>query len=554
MKPNLAAVAALTVSSLLLISASAPTGAAPGLTEEQKALHALNRLGFGPRPGDVEKVMAMGVDRWIDQQLHPERIRDTTVEQQLAGLRVLRMSNSEIFDTFGKPMLEARELKRKGGKGNDASDTEQADALKKLRESIPPESRPQRIVEELSAAKMIRAVGSERQLDEVMTDFWLNHFNVNATKGADRLLIATYERDVIRPHMWGKFEDLLLATATSPAMLFYLDNARSVAEPANRPSAAAPLYVYGNGRDRFGGGMRRVADKPRNKGGLNENYARELMELHTLGVDGGYTQKDVTELARVLTGWSITTPKEGAFEFRFRREMHDVKPKTVLGYNFPAGGGIDEGERMLYILAHQPATARHIATELCQRLVADEPPQTLVDRVARRFLDTGGDLRETVRAVVTSPEFFDPGYYRAKVKTPFEYTASAIRAVGGTTDGRIAAKQVENMGEPLYRCQPPTGYSDAAKDWVTSGALVARMNFALALASGKVPGTTAEHARAVASNEADPVGAAASAIAGVELSEPTRKAISDRLAADGQGEQASLVTALVLGSPEFQRQ
>jgi uncharacterized protein (DUF1800 family) len=247
--------------------------------------------------------------------------------------------------------------------------------------------------------RIIRAVDSERQLYELMVDFWMNHFNVFAGKGPDRFLIASYERDTIRPNIWGRFEDLLMATAKSPAMLIYLDNARS------------------------------------KRAGVNENYAREIMELHTLGVDGGYTQKDVTELARVLTGWSIERPEEGA-DFRFRREA-----KSVLGVNIAAGGGMEEGERMIRLLANHPSTARHIARKLALRFVSDNPPQALIDRVAKRFLETRGDLRETVRAVISSPEFWDSKFYRAKVKAPFEYSVSAIRAVGGR-----ASRMVEIAG------------------------------------------------------------------------------------------------------------
>src|SRR5438132_2680710 len=315
----------------------------------------------------------------------------------------------------------------------------------------------------------------------------MNHFNVFAGKGLDRVFITSFERDVVRPRLWGKFEDLLMATAKSPAMLFYLDNAQSAADPDLR--APRPLRL---GRI-LGGGLRPMRPRgPANgPGGLNENYARELMELHTLGVDGGYTQKDVTELARVLTGWSIERPEQGT-GFLFRAPLHDVGSKTVLGYGFPTGGGIEEGEAMIRALAHHPATARHLAFKLCRRFVADDPPKELVDRIAKRFLETGGDLRETVRAVVTSPEFFDARYYRAKIKSPFEYVVSAVRAMGGVADdGLPIARRLAQMGEPLYLCQPPTGYSDTAEPWVNTGALVTRLNFALELAGQRLPGTWA---------------------------------------------------------------
>src|SRR5213075_574432 len=323
--------------------------------------------------------------------------------------------------------------------------------------------------------------------------FWLNHFNVFAPKGLDRVLITSYERDTIRPHMWGKFEDLLLATAKSPAMMFYLDNARS------------------------------------RSGAINENYAREIMELHTLGVDGGYTQKDVTELARVLTGWSID---RGSGQFAFHPFLHDRGAKTVLGVRLE--GGIDEGERMIHILAHHPSTAHHIAAKLCQRLVADDPPKALVDRVAKRFLDTDGDLRETVKAVISSREFWDPQIYRAKVKTPFEYAVSAIRAVDAhVNDPLPLARELQKMGEPLYGAQPPTGYSDKADAWINSGGLMSRLNFALALASNKMPGVSVDETKLAAID------------IGAELTAQTRKTIAEK------GSDAAAKAGLMLGSPEF---
>ena len=415
------------IAAALLIGVVRASGAPPDLRSApearttRQAEHALNRLAFGARPGDVERVLRIGVDRWIEQQLHPERIADRT------------------FATIPDPKLP----QRRGG------DKEEKRALRReARKSIA----------SLSAQRILRAAESERQLNEVMVDFWMNHFNVFAAKGLDLFLIAGYERDAIRPRVWGRFEDLLMATAKSPAMLWYLDNARS------------------------------------RRGAINENYAREIMELHTLGVDGGYTQKDVTELARVFTGWSLD--RQGAFTFR--RFLHDDGTKTVLGQTL-RGGGMEEGERMIRFLARQPATARHIATKLCQRLVADTPPPALVDRVAKRFLATNGDLRETVKAVIDSPEFWDASHYRAKVKSPFEYAISAVRAAGATVDDPLPlARELQKMGEPLYGAQPPTGYSDKAAVWVNSGAMLNRMNFAVALASNRIPGIRVEETKASA--------------------------------------------------------
>jgi uncharacterized protein (DUF1800 family) len=548
----------------------APAGASgekplAALSPREQALHVLNRLGFGPRPGDVERVLQMGVGKYVEQQLHPETIADGAVAAKLAGLSTLQMSNAELFDRFERPLREALRQRRAGaGEGQEAD-------LEKVREMIPPEKRPRRIVEELSAARVVRAADSERQLNEVMADFWMNHFNVFAAKGLDRVFVTSFERDVVRPRIWGKFEDLLMATAKSPAMLFYLDNARSVADEQHRPPEASRRAAL------FGRRALRDMDpemakqlKENAPKGINENYARELMELHTLGVDGGYTQKDVTDLARVLTGWSIGQGGrgfgrgEGAGEFVFRAAMHDAGSKTVLGIALPAGGGIGEGEKMIRILAHHPSTARQIAYQLCVRLVADDPPKALVERVARTFLGSDGDLRETVRAVLTSPEFSDPKVYRAKVKSPFEYVISAVRALGATTDGRALARQLVQMGEPLYLCQPPTGYSDRADAWVNSGALIARLNFALALAAGELPGTTAQLARLLSEAEAASpdrsVGALARVLLGGDLSESTRATIQQRLAGDSPeateraGAPIQTIAGLILGSPEFQRQ
>ena len=273
-------------------------------------------------------------------------------------------------------------------------------------------------------------------------------------------------------------------------------------------------------------------------------------------MDGGYDQEDVTELARVLTGWSISGLRgEGDIGFVFRREFHDVRPKEVIGYTFGSGGGIEEGEKMIRVLAHHPSTAKHIATKLCQRFVSDDPPQALIDRVAKRFLQTGGDLRETLRAVLTSSEFFDPTYYRAKTKTPLEYVASAIRAVDGTTDGRSVSKMIADMGQPLYLCQPPTGYSEVAEDWISSGALLARINFSIALAANRVSGTKV----GLEPESADPelVDKLSVALVGGDLSDETRATIVSRLESEEvvpKDKNATLVAGLILGSPEFQRQ
>jgi uncharacterized protein (DUF1800 family) len=462
----------------LLASSAAP----PSSSEEARALHVLNRLAYGPRPGEPEKVAASGVDRWIEAQLFPERLDDSVLRARLAPFQTLALSSAELYERFEKPLRDARRMMKKA-KGDGASEEQALEGtVEKLRAKIPPSQRPRRVLEELTAARLIRATESPRQLEEVLVDFWMNHFNVFAGKGPDRVFVASFERDVVRPRVFGRFEDLLLATAKSPAMLWYLDNARSVAEPENRPAGANRKI------ERF---MRRLEpDIAREMpSGVNENYARELLELHTLGVDGGYTQSDVTELARLLTGWGIDRRGSGSGAFQFRPVVHDAKAKTILGHRFPAGGGLEEGERMIGLLARHPATARHLAEKLCAKFVSDDPPDALVERVAGAFTRTGGDLRETVRAVVTSPEFFDPVHRAAKVKTPLEYVVSAVRASGATTDGRALAKELTTLGQPLYLCQPPTGWEEGAEAWLSSGALLARMNFATALLDGRVPGT-----------------------------------------------------------------
>jgi len=529
------------------------------LTERQRALHVLNRLAFGPRPGDDEKILKDGAGVWIEQQLHPESIPDRQVEARLQTLPTLAMSTAQIMQTYYQPVVEARRERKAGEEVDQAAI---GMAQQKSRE----------LVGDLVAERIIRASDSQRQLNEVMVDFWFNHFNVFAGKGIDRYFLTSYDRDTIRPHVWGRFEDLLMATAKSPAMLFYLDNARSVAAPENRPKMQQRPQMARR-RGFFGGLFGRRQPVPmnpqqrqnqnQNRGGLNENYAREIMELHTLGVDGGYTQKDVTELARVFTGWTID---QRAGSFIFRPALHDVSAKTVLGVRFPPGGGIEEGEKMIHILAHHPATAHHIALQLCQRLVADDPPEALIDRVAKKFLGSNGDLRETVKAVIDSPEFWAPHLYRAKVKAPFEYVISAVRAVNATVDNPLPiARALQQIGEPLYGAQPPTGYSEKGDVWINTGALMNRLNFALALAANKLPGVHSDVVSLIpadaASDASRSVDALATAIIGGDLTDATRATIKSRIVErkapledPWDNTQIPTIAGLILGSPEFQRQ
>jgi uncharacterized protein (DUF1800 family) len=437
---------------LFLVLSLAPRiqGSPPTVpNDEASVTHALNRLAFGARPGDVARVRQMGLGRWIDEQSHPDRVANGALDRRLARFPTLNLEATTIAREYFIPARQARRARQRDG----------APAM-----TLDVARRERQVFQELSEAKVIRAVYSERQLEEVLVDFWFNHFNVFARKGQTGIYVGEHERVAIRPHVLGKFRELLAATAKSPAMLVYLDNAQSVA-----PNA------------------RMMAANPQRARGLNENYARELLELHTLGVDGGYSQQDIINVARAFTGWTVGRPD--AAGFRFAPNLHDRGTKTVLGHTIDAGGGIDDGERVLDILAQHPSTARHIAFKLAQRFVADTPPPALVDRAARAFQTTGGDLREVVRLIITSPEFFDPSVRLGKVKTPFEFVVSALRAAGADVrNGQAVVRSLADMGMPLYLCQPPTGYDDTAEAWVSSGALVTRINFAVALARGELRG------------------------------------------------------------------
>ncbi|MEK6301759.1 MAG: DUF1800 domain-containing protein [Acidobacteriota bacterium] len=537
-----AVLASLALGALAPVIADTRAKTAKGLTEDQKIIHVLNRLGFGARPGDVERVKRMGLDKYIDQQLYPERISDSSVEARLASFPSLRMTLADVQDKYPAPQLLARELGLRQGKGKAGASTlpvvDNPEALdenqrQQYRQQVMAYYRehdlrpPQLLLQELQGQKLVRAVYSERQLQEVMTDFWFNHFNVFWAKNLDRALTTNYEMDVIRPHTMGSFKDLLMATAKSPAMLVYLDNFQSMSPDAKLPTRRG----MGQGqrgqrgqRGTFGGlGNQRPADRMNDptyrqqetqrdqmrypdqpganqqrpqglpqfqnrKPGINENYAREIMELHTLGVEGGYTQKDVQEVARCFTGWTLDRPRRGT-AFAFRDYMHDNGEKTVLGQKIPAGGGIKDGERVIDILAHQPATAKFISTKLVRRFVGDTPPQSLVDRVASVYQKTDGDIREMMRTIIASPEFYSAEAYRSKIKSPFELAASAMRALGGELSfPQQTAQFIAKMGQPLYLYQAPTGYPDRADQWVNTGSLLERLNYGLALSTNKLRG------------------------------------------------------------------
>jgi len=729
-----------------LLAKKKEKAAEPSGNEQKRAVHALNRLAFGPRPGDVKQVMAMGVDRWIDLQLHPERISDAALESRLAPFRTLRMSAKEMVAEFPdnqmvkqvmdgkKPMpsdpakraiyvvqvarLEERQEKKErreeaavapapqtaraaeppamvnagdaagGAKTqeelaaaaaarpdampataadnnlanptpasdngaqpatsnpptNDMSMTPSAgnaaamntvpidDPEARRREErlyadlaveslldLPPNERykkvmamrpdeqvafadglrggkgqeflagleprqketlqamnnPQSVVtDELVEAKLMRAIYSQRQLEEVMTDFWFNHFNVFIGKGADRVLITSYEQDVIRPRALGKFEDLLVATAKSPAMLFYLDNWLSIG-PNSMQALGIPSRPGFNGPYRYP--PRGANAKAKQNAGLNENYGRELLELHTLSVNGGYSQRDVTEVAKVFTGWTIEKPNEGG-EFRFDPRRHEPGPKFVLGHRIKPRGE-DEGRQVLHMLATCPQTAHFISLKLAQRFVADDPPPALVDRMTKTFLKKKGDIREVLSTLFHSPEFWDESAYRAKVKTPLEFVASAVRATGADVeDAMPLANQINRMGMPLYGAQPPTGYSMKAETWVSSSALLNRMNFALALTAGKVRGVKVDTAR-LAGDQPTPdaamtLTAMEANLLAADVSKQTHDSIVAQIGAAGKNgapgpnedpkalprppqparpPDANMIAGLLLGSPEFQR-
>jgi len=584
------------------------------LSQDQRILHVLNRLGFGARPGDVERVKAMGLDNYIAQQLFPEKIDDSVSEAKLQNLETLRMSTAEIYEKYPQPNQLLQQLQRRGALPADlaaardnrvkggANATPAANA-QKTGEAMPatgemqgpemaksndaaktttpanndanPQNSPEYrkavmayykennlrpaafLTGELQMSRILRAVYSERQLQEVMVDFWTNHFNVFAAKGADRWLLTSYDRDTIRPHTLGKFYDLLLADAQSPAMLFYLDNFQSVSPNAQappqrqqQPGAARPLQrplVMSNNPQ-----QQQPQQQQRRPQGINENYARELMELHTLGVEGGYTQKDVQEVARCFTGWTIFQPRgagaaaaalmgrdtrDTAGKFIFRPFVHDNGEKIVLGHKIPAGGGIKDGLMVLDIVAHHPATAKFIATKLVRRFVADEPPPALVDRVAQTFLKTDGDIREVLKAIFFSPEFNSAEAYRAKVKRPFELAISAVRTLGADTNGGPAFHQwIARMGQPLYGFQTPNGYSDVAENWVNTGALLERMNFGLALVTNRIGGTRVDLSRFVGDMSSKSVDKGklldrfVNLIVGGEISPKTRETLLKQLA------------------------
>ena len=538
-------------------------------TADEQVNHVLNRLTFGARPGDAEAVRAMGVDRWIDQQLHPERIDDSRSDAYFATLESYNTSPEDLQRKYPPPNQLQQRLQAKGAKMNAADSAE-------LRQAT---AGPRLVQTEAQGGRVVRALLSERQLQEVMTDFWLNHFSVFIQKGPpERYHLAQYESRVIRPNALGKFRVLLEAVAKSPAMLFYLDNWESQAD-SNRPRLA-PLAGAGRGvaGRNFRGGLLTPQQQQmlaQRRGGLNENYGRELLELHTLGVDGGYTQQDVINVARAFTGWTFPRPQLTGGEFVFSPQMHDAGAKIVLGHKLAAGRGIEDGEDVLDILSRHPSTARYIAFKLARRFVSDTPPAGLVERAAQTFQRTDGDIREVVRTIITSQEFFSRAAYRSKVKSPFEVVVSTLRALGAPPDGTPrTAQAVAALGEPIYGHQAPNGWPETGDQWLNTGAILNRINFGVAVAAGRIPGVSATNWKGAESLRDAPierqVDGVVAALLGGGVSPDTRAILitgknpflASAAALDSTTAMArparparglALTVGLAIGSPEFQR-
>jgi uncharacterized protein (DUF1800 family) len=625
------------------------------LDENKKILHILNRLSFGPRPGDLEKVKSIGLQAYIELQLNPERIDDSAVEAKLADFNVLKMRTAELFMKYPNPGAILQYIAQKNGlnKGDLAdlrkrSDQENTQMNPKDEERMKEYQRqvaeiyrqyglgrPNEIMQQVIAARILRAVYSERQLQEIMVDFWANHFNVYSGKGAVRWYIPSYERDVIRKHALGNFRDLLLATAQHPAMLFYLDNFQSVSpnsQNALRRQFSAPTesnllrierlerrMLNGNrfpklmdqSKELMALGNRnqlRTQNQQRRMRGINENYARELLELHTMGVDGGYTQQDIIEVAKCFTGWTIFNPygyrKAAAIlidgkadareerlrrmagvpdniedgEFYFNERLHEKGPKYVLGHKIDEGG-IKDGIKVIDILVSHPSTARFIAKKLAIRFVSDNPSEALINRVAKAFSDSKGDIKTTLRALFNDPEFFAAENYKAKIKTPLEFMISALRALNAeVTPSRLLISLLNKLGEVPYGYQAPTGYPDTAEEWVSAGALLERMNFAIALASNRIPQTRVDLSKFAARSKQEILDKVINEILQGEVSDQTKKVLLEQIekplkeidSVDDDSQEMSKqrlrflspsgnpdifkAVSLVLGTPEFQRQ
>jgi len=541
---------------LAFLSVSPTVRLSAQLSPQDSAFHALNRLAYGPRPGDVQRVAAEGVMRWIDRQLSPEEIDNERLAERERQFQILRYDRGDLAAMYVDAQRERRARKLAAA----------ADTMADKSAADPIAQKGRRLAGQFADLAVVRAALSERQLYEVMVDFWTNHFSVYLAKGADRFLTPDYIEHTIRPRAMGTFEDLLIATARSPAMLFYLDNWESVAPGSVPPAAlrvrARPLFgrrpgLFDPMRDPARQDSVRRRALERMPKGINENYARELLELHTLGVEGGYTQQDVIAVARIFTGWSIERPQQGG-GFEFHGWAHDRGEKEVLGVRFEGGHDMDEGIRLLKVLADQPATMHHVSRKLCQRFVNDDPPDGCVDDAVAAWKRSSGDMREVLRAIFHGPDFWAAENVRAKVKTPLEFVVSAARAAAAEPDTTPRLAQVvARLGEPLYLHVAPDGYSEREAAWVNSGALLDRMNAAVALATARLPGMTVEldsvvplttdaHALIAAVNDR---------ILGGRMSENTKAVVGRQLSDVKDPLQArALAVGLAIGGPEFQRQ
>jgi uncharacterized protein (DUF1800 family) len=553
------------------------------LSEEQKIQHALNRLAFGARPGDVEQVRAIGLNRWLEKQLAPQNIDDALVAAKLSRLEHLNAPPAQLQLAYASDttafIRRLRQAQEKGEKTPQLNANQQR-LLEQIEKSGISPGLSSQALGELNVAKITRAVESNRQLQEVLADFWSNHFNVDVRKNAVRVYKIVEDRDVIRPHVLGKFRDLLGASTKSPAMLIYLDNVQSTREMSQVDMSLL---------------RRRRQNQPNMKQrarGLNENYARELMELHTLGVDGGYSQKDVQEVARCLTGWTVDREKG---TFRFVPFLHDNGEKNVLGQRIAAGGGQRDGEMVLDILARHPSTAKYIAQKLCIRFVADNPPPALIDEVAATFRQSDGDLKQVMQTLINAPEFWSPEVYKGKIKSLFEYAVSSVRALGGTINIPEAGKplgrlqlvvngasslrdnavgnknrlgrggagrttmplQLAQMGQPLWAHQSPDGWPEDSSEWVSAGALISRLNFALALTGGEIMDVQASPTALLNGAPGDDAKATLNLllnkILGAQVSNATRTTLEKELPAPNTPANPAKLCALILGAPEFQR-
>ena len=611
------------------------------LTPDKQITHVLSRLTFGARPGDAAEVKRLGVERWIDLQLNPERIAENpTLEAKLEPLESLKLLTWQINEKYAPPQqvsmirrfepasvlsplqmsklrdggtVEERreilmslppntradllvnappqfiegipELREEVEKARQAQQqaqqaerrrlnppinelltpdqqrqlrggtdqeklalinsldpekrqqllrspqvTQQLQGLPQLRREAMKLSQPQQLVNgELIENKLYRAIYSNHQLEEVLVDFWLNHFNVYNGKAQGRVLLTSYERDAIRPYVLGRFKDMLLATARHPAMLIYLDNVNSQAPREDFPVPVGPNQ-----------------QAPR-RPGLNENYGRELMELHTMGVDGGYTQEDVVAVARAFTGWTVAEPNKYA-EFNFNGNMHDRKEKVVLEHKLPPGRGEQDALDVIDILVHHPSTAKFISKKLAQRFVADDPPQLLIDRMAATFTRTDGDLREVLKTMFTSVEFSSEGAFQSKLKSPLEIVVSSVRALNADAADTIAlAQRIADLGQPLYGKVEPTGYPNTGEGWTSTAGILGRINFATDLTAGRIPGVKTDMSRF---NFKLPA-AVATELLGSPPSSATLESIEKGIA--GKEVTPSMLATVVLSSPEFQR-